>query len=51
MIYFIIQLFAPNTAEDISELMSLDTGIIAPIFMVMGIICMICWLKDRKEKK
>lgn len=49
MIYFILQLFAPNIAEDISELMSLDSYILTPIFLILGIACMICWLKDKRK--
>lgn len=49
MIYFILQFFIPSEIEDITELMSLDTYMLAPIFLILGIICMICWLNDRRK--
>ena len=51
MIFFILQLLIPKSAEDVSELMGLDMYILAPIFLVLGIVCMICWLKDRRTTK
>lgn len=50
MIYFILQYFIPSEIEDITELMSLDTYMLAPIFMVLVSVCLIIWLMDRHNK-
>ena len=50
MIYYILQFFIPSEIEDISELMSLDTYILAPIFMAFVSVCLIIWLIDRHNK-
>ena len=51
MIVFILYALVPTALEDITEIMSLETFVLAPIFFIIGIICMICWLKDRRTTK
>ena len=51
MIVFILYMLVPTALEDITEIMSLETFVLAPIFFIIGIICMICWLKDRRTTK
>ena len=55
MIYFILQYFIPSEIEDITELMSLDTYMLAPIFMIIVSVCLIMWMlgnhnKDKGDK-
>ena len=55
MIYFILQYFIPSEIEDITELMSLDTYMLAPIFMIIVSVSLIMWMlgnhnKDKGDK-
>jgi len=50
MIYFILQFFIPSEIEDITELMSQDTYMLAPIFMIIVSVCLIKWMIENHNK-